>query len=252
MVKKIAIIMLIPLLIFVYNMSANEKLSIERLEKTLWQSLINNDFLKFDNNTFRLDRFLGTYIVIASGSYKIEANRLILNVEYKENDKIPNNLVYEYQQSNDNLLYTVYLKAVENYEEMQNRFWAKDSNVPEGSKRFINGIEVIRLKEAVYITLENLNARENPNINSKKFYFRGPELLKEYLPKGFKVIIIARTIKKEKISEWENYWYFVKPYEGGIWRFKLEDESEWMDRMKRPDRYYCWVYGQFIEEMKKE
>ena len=104
--------------------------------------------------------------------------------------------------------------------------------VKEGIKGRINGIEAISMGGKKGVTTENVRIRPKPTIDSKYLeYSNEIEGKLPYYPKGWDVIIYARTLNKDKIGKWNNYWYYVE-----LVCDSREMESGWV-----------WVYGEFIK-----
>jgi len=109
-------------------------------------------------------------------------------------------------------------------------FPVPESKLPAGIARDFNGIQVITQGCARGITTENVKIRTGPSISSKEIQFRNklhfyPDaIILDYVPRGSELHLIARTIERERIQSWENYWYLV---DVGI-------------------HHEVWMFGQFL------
>lgn len=104
-------------------------------------------------------------------------------------------------------------------------FPVKDSllrNAPRSHK----GIPVITMGCAKGVTVSNVKIRKGPSVSAEALsYMRSHgDDAQDFVPQGTKVTVIARTVKKEKVLSWENYWYLV---DAGA-----EEE--------------VWMYGEFV------
>ncbi len=100
----------------------------------------------------------------------------------------------------------------------------KDSAVKAGEKKRVDGIAVIALGEKQAVTTSNVKLRAKPSASAKEIEFRlYPDYRSPFVPAKTEITVYARTEKKEKVQNWENYWYYVKAgmsYDGkGAWMF---------------------------------
>lgn len=89
-------------------------------------------------------------------------------------------------------------------------------------KRNFKGVDVVVMGLKQGITTSDVKIRDTPTINGKIINYwkeMGADNL-EFVPKGETVEVIARTVNKEKIKKWENYWYLVNVgMEFQVWMF---------------------------------
>jgi len=98
------------------------------------------------------------------------------------------------------------------------------SAVPFGQKKSFNGIAVITMGRAKGKTIDAVKIRKTPSINGEaKSYYpfpSDPPSPQPFVPAGAGVIVIARTINKEAVKGWNNYWYLVNVGENReVWMF---------------------------------
>ncbi|MBN2545392.1 MAG: hypothetical protein JXB50_06325 [Spirochaetes bacterium] len=80
------------------------------------------------------------------------------------------------------------------------------------------------------VTLDVLNLRSRPSITSPRIQFETVNGKKVYsLKKGFEIRVLARSIDKDVVEGWNNYWYYIE-----INNFPVSI-------------IYAWVYGEFIK-----
>ncbi len=101
---------------------------------------------------------------------------------------------------------------------------SEDFTVKPNLRRKVNGIEVITMGAVWGKALQNVRVRTAPSINASIIKF--PKL--DYWPKGASVRVLARTVQKERVQQWTNYWYYVEN--------TAEEESP----------RYGWMFGEFI------
>jgi hypothetical protein len=109
-------------------------------------------------------------------------------------------------------------------------FGIPDTKVPEGSRRTIDGIQVVTAGMKNGITTANAKIREKPSVESQSLQYCespfGTSTLLDYVPAGTKLVVKARTIDKVAVNEWNNYWYYV---DAGMMT------------------YGVWMYGEFVK-----
>lgn len=59
-----------------------------------------------------------------------------------------------------------------------------------------------------------------------------------FVPKGTSLSLLFKTRNKEKVKDWENYWYFVRVNTG--WYGHCDSENN-----------LGWIFGEFIKEDNK-
>jgi hypothetical protein len=187
---------------------------------------------------------------VVSHTYGFDENQSIFNGKFSIIDDQTINGVYEYYSAYDNL------PPVPNFKPKQNIFTGKivilDNSVqydiilkfdtgvtlinrshivPGGLTKTIDGIKVITMGCKTGIINDNAKIRIKPSIDSDTIKystsFDAPTL--QYCPKDSIITVLARTENKEKIKNWNNYWFYVE----------LTDASEYEKR-------YGWIYSEFI------
>ncbi|HPS56789.1 MAG TPA: hypothetical protein PK514_01670 [Spirochaetota bacterium] len=112
--------------------------------------------------------------------------------------------------------------------------WDTGSAVKEGESISIQGIDAVTMgvKEAVVTTI--LKMRETPDPNGKEIQITyvdsddiAPAIVVKALPKGQRLLVLARTKEKSNVGKWNNYWYYVE--------FELYETRR------------AWVYGEFVK-----
>lgn len=101
----------------------------------------------------------------------------------------------------------------------------KDFPVEKGAKRVIDGIPVIVMGGISGRTNDNVKIRKKPSITAESVNYEvdlygidNPP--QDFVPKMTEIIILARTLEKEKVHKWNNYWYYVKVgINNGVWMF---------------------------------
>jgi len=107
--------------------------------------------------------------------------------------------------------------------------------VNEGTEVVIDDIPAVTMGLVSGITVENVNIREKPDLKAKKIKYRyfkwGSDEEEElsYIKKDEELRVLARTTNKEKIDNWNNYWYYIE-YTYGY-----------------GDSLTVWVYAEFIK-----
>ncbi|MCW7483271.1 SH3 domain-containing protein [Leptospira kanakyensis] len=84
--------------------------------------------------------------------------------------------------------------------------------LPIGSIRKYNDVEIYTLQNKIGISKENVSLREGPGVDFPKTdyvvnVYDGPRFVS--LPKGKKVTIHGRTLQKQSVKSWENYWLLI-------------------------------------------
>lgn len=108
-------------------------------------------------------------------------------------------------------------------------FAIEKSKVKAGASRIFKGIPVVTMGTARGVTATNVKIREKPSVNSKSLeYVKEPyetDAVFESVPAGTEVVVIARTRDRDRVQNWNNYWYLVS---AGV-------TSE------------VWMYGEFVK-----
>jgi hypothetical protein len=96
------------------------------------------------------------------------------------------------------------------------------TEVPEGETRMISKWQVITLGMKKGVTTSAVKIRKTPETNGEELMYY-PEIFaseQKAVPKNTSVTAIARTMEKEKVNKWENYWYYVQVgAHDGVWMF---------------------------------
>ncbi|ASV13415.1 hypothetical protein [Leptospira santarosai] len=106
-------------------------------------------------------------------------------------------------------------------------FEIKQFLLPAGNERVYKGHKIITMGNIIGEVTEPVVLRDGPGINYQKLdyivnVYDGPYL--KSLQKGKKVIIHGRTLKKETVKNWENYWLLIS----------IDDTNK------------VWAFGQFF------
>ncbi|MCP4178656.1 MAG: hypothetical protein GY756_12905 [bacterium] len=238
-IKFIILIVLIPAHIF-----ANGWIE-DKLTREEWRLYFRNNFhcksqsLVFKNNgTFQTTTY-GVSGDIVEGTYEVEygMGEELLILTYKsyslhndhdQGEEKKETLVLVYDDIN-NVRYNNYFKG--------KKFNIASSNdqVPENRKMDYNGVNIVTITNRIGKTTSNLRMRSEPSINSDYLMFKqSMEPTLPYIPMGYTVRIIARTEKRMKIQDWNNYWYLI------------DISSYVQDGPASEDLYWVWVYGEFV------
>lgn len=182
------------------------------------------NLLTFDKND--------KYINIGHGTYNIENGRIsnfqIIDGNSKISKLFKNKTGSLYEASND-LKDTYYI-------------WLKPGNIKLwnyskilfGKERTVQDIPIIMVGKSG-TTTDNVKIRLKPTIQSKsvKYYSNGKWY--NFLPKDTYVYVAARTKKKYKVKNWENYWYLLQIGKCSDYAIDLVDTK------------FIWAYGEFIK-----
>lgn len=83
--------------------------------------------------------------------------------------------------------------------------------VPEGSIRKYGTIDIYTINR-YGVTTDNVKIRESPSMSGKPITFI-PQLFAEAnrpsVPTGTRLRIIGRTLTRDRVQKWQNYWYLV-------------------------------------------
>jgi hypothetical protein len=89
----------------------------------------------------------------------------------------------------------------------------ENSKIMAGMSKFYKGIPVVTMGQAKGSTTTSVKIREKPSINSKSLeYIKelfAPDSVQQSVPANTEVIMIARTRDRDKVQNWNNYWYLV-------------------------------------------
>jgi hypothetical protein len=108
-------------------------------------------------------------------------------------------------------------------------FAVENSKNKAGASRIFKGIPVVTMGLVKGVTTTNVKIREKPSINSKSLDYNkdmySPDTVQQSVPAATEVIVIARTRDRDKVQNWNNYWYLVS----------MGFTSE------------VWMYGEFVK-----
>lgn len=101
---------------------------------------------------------------------------------------------------------------------------SEDFTVKPNLRRKVNGVEVSTMGAVMGMTTQNVRVRTAPSVKASIIKF--PTL--DYCPKGSYVRVLARTLQKERVQQWDNYWYYVE------------------NTAQQESPRYGWMFGEFI------
>jgi hypothetical protein len=107
---------------------------------------------------------------------------------------------------------------------------SEDFTVRPNLRRKVDGIEVVTMGAVFGMTTQNVRVRAAPSVQAGIIRFP----TSDYHPKGSSVRLLARTVQREKVQQWTNYWYYV--------------ENTAMEESPR----YGWMFGEFLEYSEQE
>ncbi len=94
--------------------------------------------------------------------------------------------------------------------------------VPEGETRMIGKCQVITMGMKKGITTSAVKIRKTPEMEGEELVYYSEIFAPEQksVPNKTSVTIIARTLEKQTVQKWENYWYYVHVgAHDGVWMF---------------------------------
>lgn len=108
-------------------------------------------------------------------------------------------------------------------------FPVENSRVRAGASKLYKGIPVVTMGSVKGVTTTNVKIREKPSLKSKaRDYIKAPyETVeaRQSVPANTGVTVIARTRDRDRVQNWNNYWYLVS----------LDFTVE------------VWMYGEFVK-----
>jgi len=108
-------------------------------------------------------------------------------------------------------------------------FPVENSKIKAGTSKIYRGIPVVTMGLVKGATTTNVKIREKPSISSKSLeYVKAPyetDAILQSVPAATEVVVIARTRDRDKVQNWNNYWYLVS----------MGFTSE------------VWMYGEFVK-----
>jgi len=105
----------------------------------------------------------------------------------------------------------------------------ENSKIKAGTSKVYKGISVVTMGQVKGSTTTSVKIREKPSINSKSLEYTkelfAPDSVQQSVPANTEVVMIARTRDRNKVQNWNNYWYLVNV---GV-----------MNEV--------WIYGEFVK-----
>ncbi|WP_108930312.1 hypothetical protein [Leptospira johnsonii] len=111
---------------------------------------------------------------------------------------------------------------------------------PVGTNILIKDVESVIIEPRKVLAKTNIMIREKPSIKSKSYNCpqsdENANFQVPYFPKGRELVLYARTAKKEKINNIEDYWYFA------------QQDLDWYTSCAVSNRYtsMVWVFGGYL------
>lgn len=88
-----------------------------------------------------------------------------------------------------------------------------ESKVKAGTSKVYKGIPVVSMGMVKGMTTTNVKIREKPSVNAKAIEYikeiYSPDSSLPSVPAKTEVIVVARTRDRDKVENWNNYWYLV-------------------------------------------
>ncbi len=131
--------------------------------------------------------------------------------------------------SSTDFFYNTYLLL----EPMAKRFWNLHAQVQEGEQRQIEETNVIIINRHG-IANDNVSVRNGPSTKFNRFNL--PLLNNQtYYPSGSRIFVYGRTEEKQRIEQWNAYWYLI------------HIPTHVMSSYSNANSIKKWVYGEFID-----
>jgi len=161
----------------------------------------------------------------AKGTYTIKNGKLTLTVDKIPADKQVGGMILKDGELSDGILkydekspkykwYLIFKEGKSMYLNGEVKIWDYNSLIPEGTGFKINGKDVIAMGAKEAETSIVVKVRESPSVKGKEIHYTYEDAMAtvtvKSLEKGKPLIVLARTKEKEKVSKWENYWYYVE------------------------------------------
>lgn len=142
----------------------------------------------------------------------------------------------ELVKDNSSLVYAEFLQVTsENHEDILGngeggkvfRVGVDGKPVPEGAKRTYNDVDILMMGYKEGKTTTGVYIREKPSTKGTKLVYKTDpeEKGNDFVPKGSSVVVIGRTMGKDKVDDHDNYWYLVNV---GI-------------------NYRVWMFGEYVK-----
>ncbi|MBP7737551.1 MAG: hypothetical protein KA369_16340 [Spirochaetes bacterium] len=192
---------------------------------------IGGSELKFlKNNSFSMHYMIdGGFLWYNEGTYEIAGNDIVLRpVKCRQEQSGPvldckkatGDIVCNVVRNDDSVFYSLYLHCrpknysypqAADFKNQKFEYPVKDSAVRAGEKKRVDGIAVIAIGAKQAVTTSNVKLRAKPSVSAKEIEFRlYPDYRSLSVPAKTEITVYARTEKKEKVQNWENYWFYVK------------------------------------------
>ncbi|HMV41809.1 MAG TPA: hypothetical protein PK079_12900 [Leptospiraceae bacterium] len=219
--------------------SPNDTLTKEKLTSIHWlENEFSNmgNFLIFDaNNKYTIEfygegcgqRWIGEYELL-------DSKRVLLKTGIQQTkDCQPDEpeRTCEYKKVPNPVLSLFYLDCGKTV------FFNVSEKIQSGAQVQFEGVSVTALSGITGVTTDDAKLREKPDVNSKSFSCIS-EMAPDWIPyvsKNTNLILLFKTNEKQKVKNWENYWYYVT-VNGG-----------WYSRCNSKDNQ-GWIFGEFIKE----
>jgi hypothetical protein len=218
------------------------KSSIDNIKNIEWSFYRGNcldkskeaDIVFKDGKVFNTKQSYGENLTILEGFYKFESGTLTIFYDeksghtYNPGEKMVKILmdktICTYKNNDNGLLYNSYFKCDNGF-----YLYNESDKTTEGEKRQIDNTPVRTIGYKMAITTSNVKIRKKPSLKSKSIIYNSEAYGKKpYVPKGVEIAVIARTAQKDKIGDWNNYWYYVNVFDYF-------------------NNNLVWMYGEFIK-----
>jgi len=117
--------------------------------------------------------------------------------------------------------------------------WSQNFHVKRGTQRRFQERTVLAEGGRKSLILEDAKLREGPSTLSPAQTLNFMSLpgmtitSQEFIPKGYTVHLVARTVTTEQIQDWNDYWYYIAIY---------------VDYEEGGSYYLGWVYGALLQK----
>lgn len=224
----------------------NEILSDKMLQETEWSNHpyrghgTNINFLK--DSEYQIHSVGGGCNYLWKGKYHIINKKTltlkkgILQFKDCETDDEPERNC-EYKKEKNPILFEYYLDCGK---EQMYIYWNQNTAIPSNSNIIFQNVSVLALGGKKGVTTDDAKLREKPDINSKSFNCISEATMekKPYVLNKEKLILLFKTLEKQKVKKWENYWYYV--YVDSGWYGRCDSENN-----------LGWIFGEFVREDNK-
>jgi hypothetical protein len=124
------------------------------------------------------------------------------------------------------------------YDEIDGAVWTCSQFIaPEGKTFMVGTQECIKITEKQKTVTRQLKMWDAPSQESRRVVTG----VWRSIPRGMKATVIARTVDKESIGIWNNYWYCIEVPKVNIDTVLFYDGGDWYVGTN------VWVFGQFLE-----